>query len=101
MLTYSEWNSFISPEEKAEFLNQAMKGLPRFRFFRRSVSIAQMDAIFLNPWGSEEWLRVKALLKPGDRIWPFIINQRTLAMRKGYLVVRRGKPIEVLTTAVS
>ena len=40
-------------------------------------------------------------MRPGDRIWPFLINPWTSAMRAGYVVVRRGEPVSVVVTAVS
>ena len=84
------------------FWNLAVsKGLPWFRFFRRSIPVGQLDSEFqgqLKP----EWESLKANMQVGDEIWPFRFYMRaTLGMRSGYIVLRRGKPIGGIITLVS
>lgn len=43
----------------------------------------------------------KAKLDPEERIWPFHFNQMSLAMRRGFVVVRDGKPDRVWVTEMS
>lgn len=70
----------------------------RYRFFKWSLTIEQIDAeIALNP----DWMELKKTLKPGDLIWPFEFNQNTLAYRKGFVVIRNRTPIGGIVTLVS
>ncbi|WP_265592621.1 hypothetical protein [Verrucomicrobium sp. BvORR034] len=55
------------------------------------------------------WIRIKhpelspaiARLSPRDRLWPFVFNRSTLSMRRGYVVVRDGHPIDAIITEMS
>jgi hypothetical protein len=83
----------------AAFWKQAMRGLPWFRFLRRSLTTSLLDEL-LGDW--DEWLELKAKIEPGDKIWPFEIHVRSyLGMRKGFLVLRCGKPIGGIVGIVS
>jgi hypothetical protein len=78
------------------------KGLPRFRFLRRSTPLAELDRRFRGTLLESEWERLKASLQPGDRIWPFSFNTRAyLGLREGYVVLRNGKPVGGIITTVS
>lgn len=80
----------------------ARKGLPWFRFFRRPVPTGQLDAEFQRGRLFEEWQSLKVKIRVGDQIWPFCFHLRSrLGMRRGYLVLRRGKPIGGIVTVVS
>jgi hypothetical protein len=92
----------MSPEE-LEFWNLVVrKGLPRFRFFRRSTSPGLLDCTFLGGRLQADWENLKAQMLPGDRIWPFEFNVRAyLGLRRGYIVLRRGRPVGGIVTEVS
>jgi len=83
------------------FWQKAMSGLPRFRWLRRPTPVAELDALF-NGRLRAEWEALKMRIEPGDQIWPFELNVRSyLGLRKGYLVLRRGKPIGGIVHIVS
>jgi hypothetical protein len=87
---------------EAAFWEQARRGLPWFRFFRRSIAPEQLDAEFLGSFVEAEWLSVRCQMRPGDQIWPFEFHVRAfLGMRSGYLVLRQGRPIAGIVTVVS
>lgn len=80
----------------------AREGLPRFRFFRRPLSIEQLDSKMLGSRLEAEWRALKTRLLPGDQIWPFEFHLRPyLGMRRGYLVLRQGYPLGGVVTEVS
>jgi hypothetical protein len=43
----------------------------------------------------------ESILEPGDLIWPFEFNRMTMAYRKGYVVIRNQKPIDVIVLIAS
>jgi hypothetical protein len=88
---------------EAEFWEQAARtGLPRFRFFRRSLSPERLDRELLGTNLAADWQALKARMQPGDRIWPFEFHvRRCLGMRRGYLVLRQGRPVGGVVTMVS
>ena len=80
----------------------ARKGLPWFRFLRRSISTEQLDRELLGSRLEDEWLKLRSRMQPGDQLWPFEFHvRRFLGMRRGYLLLRRGRPIGGVVTAVS
>ena len=87
----------------AEFWDQAArKGLPWFRFLRRSIPSKQLDRELLGSRLEGEWLSLRSQIQPGDRLWPFEFNVRQyLGMRRGYLLLRRGRPIGGVVTEIS
>jgi hypothetical protein len=89
-------------DPESEFWMRAMKGLPWFRWFRQSVSAEELDAKFQNGRLKDEWEALRTKMKQGDRIWPFEIHvRRYLGMRRGFIVVRRGKPVGGIVTISS
>lgn len=77
---------------------EAMRHAPiAFRWFGRSLKVADLDAELS---ASPEWQAFQQTLRPGDRIWPFTINPNSLAMRSGYVLVRRGEAVGVVVTVV-
>lgn len=89
--------------EDPEFWNRARReGLPWFRFFRMPISIAEMDEHFKGSRLKDDWLELKAAMRPGDQIWPFEFHVRPyLGMRSGYIVLRKNKPVGGIITIVS
>lgn len=72
----------------------ARRELPRFRFFRRSITVEQMDRVFAGDGLEGEWLALKEKMQPCERKWPFEFNVRSyLGFPKGFLVLRNGRPI--------
>jgi len=83
----------------SEFWQIASKHIPfSYRLFRRSLSVAKIDEKLSN-WN--EWIELKSRLEIGDRICPFEINPKTMAMRRGYVVMRGNKPIGGVVVGVS
>jgi len=83
----------------AQLAREAVRHVPpSYRWLGRSAAAAEVDD---QAGGRPEWHAAKASQRPGDRIWPFLINPWTSAMRAGYVVVRRGVPQSVIVTAVS
>jgi hypothetical protein len=88
--------------EQLFWTEAARKGLPRFRFLRRSTTVDELDRLCQGTRLEAEWERLKASLQPGDRIWPFSFNVRAyLGLREGYVVLRNGKPIGGIVMTVS
>ncbi|WP_425395215.1 hypothetical protein [Aeoliella sp.] len=80
----------------------ARKGIPRFRWFRRSIRAEVLDRQFNGSHLEDDWQALKSRMLPGDQIWPFEFHvRRYLGMRKGYLVLREGKPLGGIVTIVS
>ncbi len=88
---------------RAEFWEQAARsGLPRFRFLRRSLAPEQLDDELLGSQLEDEWLQLRSQMEPGDQLWPFEFHvRRYLGMRRGYLLLRRGRPVGGVVTEVS
>src|SRR5262249_46109539 len=88
---------------EAEFWEQAARqGLPRFRFFRRPLAPERLGRELLGTFLEAEWRSLKARIQPGDQIWPFNFHvRRYLGMRRGYLVLRQGRPVGGVVTEVS
>jgi len=77
----------------------AMRHAPiTFRWFGRSLTPNDLESELD---GNEQWAIVKQQYESGDRIWPFVINPDTLAMRLGYVIVRNRKPVTGVVTVVS
>jgi hypothetical protein len=88
-------------DAKDDFWVQAMKGLPTCKFLRRPVPIAELDSQCQGRLKAD-WENLKAKMVPGDQIWPFKLDVRShLGMRRGFLVLRCGKPIGGIVTLVS
>lgn len=61
-----------------------------FRWFGRTLALKDVD----DELGHfEQWIKARRLHRPGDKIWPYRINPATLAMRIGYVIVRKGQPV--------
>jgi hypothetical protein len=88
---------------ETEFWEQAArKGLPRFRFLRRPLSPERLDCELRGTLLEDDWLQLRSRMQPGDRIWPFEFHvRRYLGMRRGYLVLRKGRPLGGVVTVVS
>jgi hypothetical protein len=90
------------PEEVEFWEKAARKGLPSFRWFRRPLSPERLDPELLGTFLAAEWQALKARMQPGDQIWPFEFHVRSyLGMRRGYVVLRRGRPIGGVVTLMS
>ena len=77
----------------------AAKGVPfRFRWFNQSLSIESLNVELAN---CSDWIDLRRRLRSGDRICPFTINKNTLSMRQGYVVLRKGKPVDGIITLMS
>lgn len=68
-----------------------------YRWFPRSLSLSDVDAKL----SSGEWEELKSQIKGGDKICRFGINPDSMAMRRGYVVIRRRKPIGGIIVEVS
>ncbi len=80
----------------------AQQGLPRLRFFRRPTRPESLDRKFIGSWLQADWENVKAQIQPGDEIWPFEINvRRYLGLRRGYILLRQGRPVRGIVTEAS
>lgn len=91
--------SYVVVQTKDDLLAEAAKHAPLvYRILNLSLSMSRLEARLhgLSEW--EEWKRTR---QQGDRIWPFIFNRDTLAMRRGYVIMRGGAPHEVILTEVS
>jgi hypothetical protein len=89
-------------ESERQFWAQAkLEGLPRFRWLRRSLRLAELDQ---RNWGNlrPEWEALRAKIQPGDRIWPFEFHVRPyLGMRQGIVVVRKKVAVGGIVILVS
>ena len=72
-----------------------------YRWFGRSIPIVDLASRFSSSLLLPAWRELESKTKPGDQIWPFTINPRTPAMRQGFVVVRRRKPVGLIVTVVS
>ena len=90
-------------DPEAEFWQLAAnKGLPWFRFFRRSIRPEVLDTQFAGTRLESEWRMLRLKLQDGDKIWPFEFHMRSyLGMRRGYLVLRKGVPLGGILTVIS
>jgi hypothetical protein len=88
---------------EAKFWEQAMReGLPRFRFLRRALSAEQLDRELLGSQLEGEWVQLRSRMQPGDQLWPFAFHVRCyLGLRRGYVMLRRGRPVGGIVTEVS
>ena len=91
---YERWGG-----SEQQFWEVALRNIPvSYRLLGRSARLADLDARFAQ-WS--EWQDVRARIEPGDRIYPFAFNLGTLAMRLGYVIARRGRPIGGIVVLVS
>ena len=82
-----------------EFWRVAARSIPLWTWLLgRSVTPEQVE---VELGASPEWQQLKKHLQAGDRIWPFEFNRKTLAYRKGFVVMRAGKPIGGVVTVLS
>lgn len=89
--------------DETEFWEDAARrGLPALRFLRRPLRPEQLDGMLIGSHLEGEWLRLKDKIQPGDQLWPFELNvRRYLGLRRGYLLLRRGRPVGGVVTVVS
>lgn len=84
---------------EAGLWREAARHVPfSYRWLGRSISVAEVDS--KHP-GLAAWDDLKSSILPGDRICPFEINPRTLAMRRGLVVIREGQAIGGIVTESS
>jgi len=95
---YGLWYvKLIGGEE--QLWREAMRHAPlSYRLFGRTLSVIEIDKEL---GGSAPWHELKAKMRPGDKVWPFLINPWTLAMRAGYVVVRRRRPVSGVVVVLS
>jgi len=60
-----------------------------------------LPAVFVEKRLRDQYKDFKSKLGPRERVWPFHFNQWSLAMRKGFLVVKEGKPERAWVTELS
>jgi hypothetical protein len=91
--------SYSVIKTKEELLVEAAKSVPfLYRLLNFSVSINHLEERLQGRSEWEEWKRTR---RHGDRIWPFCINRDTLAMRRGFIIMRDKSPYRVILTEVS
>lgn len=69
-----------------------------YRGLGRSLSIADVDSQLVDFTG---WHELRVRIRAGDRICPYEINRKTMAMRRGFVATRRGNPIGGVVTISS
>jgi hypothetical protein len=85
--------------DEQQLWRAAMRHAPvSFRWFGRSLSPDDLDAELDD---SGRWETAKQAYQPGDKIWPFVINPDTMAMRLGYVIVRNRQPVTGVVTISS
>ena len=85
--------------EERDFWIAAMQNAPfAFRWFGRSLSFSSLDAQYNH---FDQWLAARKLYREGDKIWPFVINTNSMAMRVGFVIVRGARPITGIVTLIS
>lgn len=90
---------YITWTNEEEFWRGAARSSAwRYRFLKWSQAMEQVD---LEIGHMPDWIELKKVLQPGDLIWPFEFNQRTLAYRKGFVAIRKGKPFGGVVTILS
>ena len=92
------YHPIVSPSGPEFWKLAARVGRPRFRLFRRPLSIARVDAELGQ---SAQWKALKQLLAPGDELWPFEFNQFSLCYRKGIVVMRDAEAVAGIVSALS
>ena len=101
---YRAWRTSRSPHYSTrtpqELLDAAFHSAPwYFRWLPISLSASEIEAFIDRSSSSHDV--AKAELKEGAKVWPFVVNENTLAMRKGYVLVRGGRPRAVVLTEIS
>ena len=86
--------------DETEFWRLVIReGLPRFRWFRRSIDIAKLDRRLSS---RRDWLQLKAKLEPNDRLWPFELHVRNyLGLRRGFVALRSEEFVGGIVTEMS
>ena len=88
---------YYTLRNEEDLLNAAYESAPWvFRFLRISL-----PAFLVRKDLRDEYKDFTSRLQPKERVWPFHFNQWSLAMRKGFLVVKDGKPDRVWITELS
>jgi hypothetical protein len=65
-------------------------GSKHIPYFSSALPIEEIDPLL----GTlEEWAALRGMIHADDKIFPFAMNVDTMAMRLGYVVLRRGKPV--------
>src|SRR5215204_3630793 len=78
---------------------EAMRHAPfQFRWLGATLD---SDQVAVTLRGRPDWDSMQDQIRPSDRIWPFLINPDTSAMRSGFVVVRSGRPLGVIVTEIS
>lgn len=91
--------NYVVVKTKEDLLVEAARHAPLvYRMLNLSLSMSRLEARL---HGSSEWEEWKRTRRQGDRIWPFVFNRDTLAMRKGYVIMRGRAPHRVILTEVS
>lgn len=84
-------------ESEEDLLNAAFASAPKMlRWLRISL-----PSFLVRRKLEQDYHKFAQRLEPGDRVLPFHFNKWTLAMRKGFLIVRDGKPHDVWITEMS
>lgn len=87
---------YFALHTKDDLLNAAFQTAPAvFRLLHLSVPRWWVRSRYPVPSSS------LAALDRGASLWPFTFNRFSSAMRTGFLVVRDGRPVDVLLTALS
>jgi hypothetical protein len=89
----------LTREETKFWEVAARKGLPWFRFLRRSLTTEELDAHLNGSCLEGEWVALKSKMLPGDELWPFEFGfRRFWSGRRGYILLRNGKPVGGIVT---
>jgi len=90
---------YIAIGSEEELKSAAAKHAPlAFRALNLSMPIALVERRLR---ASKEWESWKKDRRSGDRVWPFMVNRGSMAMRRGFVIVRAGVPLQVILTEVS
>ena len=88
---------YFTLRSEVDLLSAAYQSVP---WLYRTLGIS-LPSIFVRRELRNAFRDFKNKLKPRERVWPFHFNQCSLAMRKGFLVVKNGKPIRAWVTELS
>lgn len=98
LVRYGVWYVRFKGTEEHLWQEAVRHAPPSYRWFGRSLRIDDVEQELRH---CPAWQQMKERIQPGDKIWPFVINPWTMAMRVGYVVVRHGKPVAGVVTALS
>jgi hypothetical protein len=90
---------YVAIRSSQDLLDAAFLSIP---LVYRLLPVSKRFSVLNSQLGNHpDWIAWRKVRQPTDRIAPFKFNMNTLAMRRGFVIIRDNKAYQAIVTALS